>query len=66
MGSPLSGVMACIVLEFPESGPFQNILPKQSTCFRYIDDPLLIYPSDTDLSDVVDQINKAEHTLEFT
>lgn len=66
MRSPLSGVMACIFFEFLKSGPFQNILPKQSTYFHYIDDVLLIYPHDTNLPDLVDQLNKVKHTIEFT
>lgn len=66
MGSPLSGMMACIFLEFLESGSSQNILPKQWTPFRYIDDTLLIYPRDTVLPDLAHKLNKIEHTIEFT
>lgn len=43
MGSPLSGVLACLYLEFLESDTFKNILPPDSSCFRSIDDSLLIY-----------------------
>lgn len=44
MGPPLSGLLACIFLEFLESNPFQNI----------------------NLPDLVDKLDKVEHTIEFT
>lgn len=37
MGSSLGGVLACLFLEFLESGHFKNILPQISAYFRYID-----------------------------
>lgn len=49
MGSPVSGVFACFILEFLELGPFQHILPKDATYYRYIDDAILIYPHDSSL-----------------
>lgn len=38
MGSPLSGVLACLFLEFLESDSFKNIFLTNSSYFRYIDD----------------------------
>ena len=57
MGSPLSGVLACIYLEFLESGPFKHIIPNTAHYFRYIDDILLIYPQDLDLNSITDKLN---------
>ena len=45
MGSPLSGILACLFLEFLESEPFKYILPKDIHFFRYTDDILIIYPN---------------------
>ena len=57
MGSPLSWVLACIYLEFLESGPFKYIIPDTAHYFRYIDDILLIYPQDLDLHSITDKLN---------
>ena len=54
MGSPLSRVLACISLEFLESGPFKYIIPNTARYFRYIDDILLIYQQNLDLHSVTD------------
>ena len=66
MGSPLSGVLACIYLEFLESGPFKYIIPNTARYFRYIDDILLIYPQDLDLHSITDKLNNVEPSLKFT
>ena len=66
MGSPVSGVLACLFLEFLESGPFSYILPKTTTYFRYIDDALIIYPRQTNLENLVTRLNDVEPTIKFT
>ena len=66
MGSPLSGVLACIYLEFLESGPFRYIIPNTAHFFRFIDDILLIYPQDPDLHSITDKLNNVEPSLKFT
>ena len=66
MGSPLSGVLACIYLEFLESGPFKHIIPNTAHYFRYIDDILFIYPQDLDLNSITDKLNNVEPSLKFT
>ena len=66
MGSPLSGVLACIYLEFLESGPFNYIIPNTTRYFRYIDDILLIYTQDLDLHSITDRLNNVEHSIKFT
>ena len=66
MGSPLNGVLACIYLEFLESGPFKCIIPNTARYFRYIDDILLIYPHDLDLHSITDRLNNVEPSLKFT
>ena len=66
MGSPLSGVLACIYLEFFESSPFKYIIPNTAHYFRYIDDILLIYPQDLDLHSITDRLNYVEPSIKFT
>ena len=41
MGNPLSGVLACLFLEFLESAPFKYKLPSNTAYFRYIDDIII-------------------------
>ena len=66
MGSPLSGVLACLFLEKLESGPFKSIIPKNSTYLRYIDDVLLIYPRRTKIPELVGKLNSVEKSILFT
>jgi len=66
MGSPLSGVLACLYLEFLESKPFKYILPADSNYFRYIDDILFIYPLNHNITQIVERLNKIEPTINFT
>ena len=66
MGSPLSGVLACIYLEFLESGPFKYIIPNTARYFRYIDDILLIYLQYLDLHSITDRLNNVEPSIKFT
>ena len=60
MGSPLSGVLACIYLEFLESGPFKYVIANSARYFRYIDDILLINPQDLNLYSITDGLNNVE------
>ena len=66
MGSSLSGVLACIYLEFLESGSFKHIIPNTAHYFRYIDDILFIYPQDLDSNSITDKLNNVEPSLKFT
>ena len=66
MGSPLSGVLACIYLEFLEFGSFKYIIPNTVHYFRYIDHILLIYPQDLDLHSITDRLNNVEPSIKFT
>ena len=66
MGSLLSRVLACIYLEFLESGPFKYIIPNTARYFRYIDDFLLIYSQDLDLHSITDSLNNVEPSIKFT
>ena len=65
IGSPLNRVLACIYLEFSESGPFKYIIPNTVHYFRYIDD-ILIYPQDLDLHSITDRLNNVEPSIKFT
>ena len=65
MGSPLSGVLACIYLEFLETGPFKYHIPYTAHYFRYIDDILLIYPQDLYLHSITDRLNNVKPSIKF-
>ena len=65
MGSPLSGILACIDLEFLESGHFKYIIPNTAYYFRYIDDILLICPQNLELHSITDRLNNVEPSLKF-
>lgn len=67
MGSPLSGVLACIFFELLEL-VFSRVFYLRKTYFRYIDDALLIYPLKTTLPDLVDKFhlqNRKNNNLPF-
>ena len=66
MGSPISPVLACLYLEFLESGSFNKILPRTSTYLRYIDDVLIIYPRRTKIDELVNKLNNVEPSIKFT
>ena len=66
MGSPLSGLFACLYLEFLEAGPFKYIIPKDAQYFQYIDDTLIIYPSEINITNITNRLNDIEPTIQFT
>ena len=66
MGSPLSGLLACLYLEILESGPFKDIFPPNVTYFRYIDDAFVIYPDRKDIEKIKEKLNQVEETIKFT
>ena len=51
----LRGVLACIYLEFLESGPFKYIISSSAGHCRYIEDILLIHSQDLDLNSISDR-----------
>ena len=63
MGSPLSGVLACIHLEYLEPGPFKYSIPNTAHYFRYIDDILHIYPQGLNLHSITDKLNNVFYFL---
>ena len=65
MGSPLRGVLACIYLEFLESGPFKYIIPNNSNYVRYIDD-ILFTPKELNLIKIPDRLNNTELSIKST
>ena len=66
MGNPLSGVLACLFLEFLESGPFKFRLPKDAVYFRYIDDILIFLPENTKIEHIKNKLNTVEPSIKFT
>ena len=63
---PLSGLLACIYIEFPETSPFKYIILINSNYLRFIDDILLIYSEEHNLIKITDRLNKIEPTIKFT
>ena len=66
MGSPLSGVLACLYLEFLERDYIKKILPKNCTYTRYIDDILFICPKRTNIEDLLQKLNNIDNNIQFT
>ena len=66
MGSPLSGALACLYLEILEAGPIKEILPKNCTYLRYIDDTLVICPKRTKTNDLLNKLNNIDQNIQFT
>ena len=62
----LSGVLACLFLDFLESGPFKYRLPSNITYFRYIDDILLFLPQDIKIEEITEKQNIVECFINFT
>ena len=66
MRSPLSGILACLYLEFLEFQPFKHILPNDIQYFRYIDNILNIYPKEHNIPQIVLKLNQVEPSINFT
>ena len=66
MGNPLSGVLACIFLEFLESSPFKYRLPSNTTYFRYTDDILIFLHQNIKIEEIAEKVNSAESSINFT
>ena len=66
MGLPLNGVLACLYLEFLKSGSFRFIKPKDSNYFHNVDDILLKYTQNNNLTKTTNRLNNIEHSIYFT
>ena len=66
MGNPISGVLACLFLEFLESSPFRYGLPSNITYFRYIDDVLIFRPQNIKIEKIAEKLNNVEPSINFT
>ena len=66
MGSPLSGVLASLYLEFLESQPFKHILSNHIQYFRYIGHILIIYPKEHNIPQILQKLNQIEPSINFT
>ena len=66
MGNPLSGVLACLFLEFLESGFFKYKLPSNTTYFKYIDDILIFLPQNIKIEEVAEKQSNVEPSINFT
>ena len=66
MSLSLSGVLACLFLEFLNSGHFKFMTPRNSNYFRHTDDILLIYPRNNDVTKITDRLYNFEPNINFT
>ena len=66
MRNTLSRVLACLFLEFLESGHFKYRLPNNTTYFRYIDDILIFLPpKHQNCEEITEKLNNFEHSINF-
>ena len=65
MGNPLSGISACLFLEFLESGTFKYKLPSNTTYLRYIVDILFFYAKTSKLKRQQKKLNNFEPSINF-
>ena len=57
MGNPLSWRLACLFLEYLESGPFKYRLPNKTTYFRYVDDILIFLSQNVKIDEIAKKNN---------
>ena len=66
MGSPLSAVMASLYMESLENDSLLRVMGDDSSWFRYVDDVLVIMPTNTDVKDKLRRLNKVNKYIQFT
>ena len=66
MGSPLSPVAACLYMEMMEEDYFFNIMGESVIWYRYIDDVIIVAPSNIDLDEKLARLNDVENKIQFT
>ena len=66
MGSPLSAILAQLVMETLESQKLIPLLPANSIWYRYVDDIIAIIPLRTNVNDLLQQLNGVHPDIQFT
>ncbi|XP_043227718.1 uncharacterized protein LOC122384400 [Amphibalanus amphitrite] len=66
MGSPLSAVLACLYMETMEEDHYKSILGEHNLWVRYVDDVLSCVPIDTNLTDLLRELNLVDPAIQFT
>ena len=66
MGSPLSAVLACLVLECLEVDHYLPIIGQTGTYLRYVDDVIAILPRRCNVDNILEQLNGVCHNIQFT
>ena len=66
MGSPLSPVAACLYMEWLEKQHYQEIMGENVIWVRYVDDVLVVVPSDTNLETKLHELNSIDSKIQFT
>ena len=66
MGSPLSAILAQLVMETLESQKLIPLLPANSQWYRYVDDIIAIIPQRTNVNNLLQQLNSVHPNIQFT
>ena len=66
MGSPLSAVMASLYMESLEKDFFARIMGRGSHWYRYVDDVLVIMPSNANVNNKLRRLNMVNENIQFT
>ena len=66
MGSPLSAVLANLYMELLEKEDYLPILGDSVSMFRYVDDMIAFIPDETNVEDLLGELNGVEPAIQFT
>ena len=66
MGNSLSGILACLFLEFLPSSPFKYRLPSNTTYLRYIDGIIIFLLQNIKIEEIAEKLNNVEPSINFT
>lgn len=66
MGSPINVVGACLFMETLEKDSLFRIRGRRATCMRYVDDVLVVTPSNTDRNNKLRTLDNVHEKIQFT
>lgn len=66
MGNPLSPVLSNLYMEFFEKKILNNIIPRNVTWFRYVDDIICVWPGNQDVKNFFAKLNQLVPSIKFT
>ena len=65
MGSPLSPVASCLLMEMLEKEKFTKIMGNDTRWYRYVDDVFIVAPKDMDLVGKLQELNQVHDRIKF-